>query len=283
MNIKRFFIAAGILFIAFFLFLFTLFLTFPNSLIEEWVENKLNEKTGLVFLIEGFKKVFPPGFEVKKLVVLQAGDENLLFYIDNIYGRLIPSSLFSGNIKININGSIGDGDIKEEIILKIGSTTLNTVVENIGLKYIPLLNSIGFYNGIINGYSHATFSQGKCLSGFVKAEGKGIDAGRVKVQGMSMPVEMIEKAGIVTKIEDCKLNLNGLWAEGKEFSARLQGIVNVSSPFKNSPIDLTLEITPRQPLIENEPLLLLIKSYRKSLTFYSIPLKGTIENPVFIQ
>ena len=98
-----------------------------------------------------------------------------------------------------------------------------------------------------------------------------------------MPFEVIEKMGVTAKMEECKLKLNGLWVEGKELSARLQGIVNVSSPFKNSPIDLTLEITPKPQLIKNDTILFLIKDYRKSINYYSIPMKGTIGNPVFIQ
>lgn len=279
--------AVGILFIAVLLFLITFFFAFPNSLIKTWLESELNERTGLVFSIEGFQKVFPLSFEMKKVKVIYAGDENPLFYINNIHVRFLPYSLFLGSIGINVYGDVGDGHISEDVMIKIGGITLNTVAENIGLKDIPYLNSIGFYSGVVNGHGQATISQGisqgKCIGGFIKADGKDIDISRLRIQGLIMPFEVIEKMGITTKMEECKLKLNGLWVEGKEFYARLQGIVNVSSPFKNSLIDLTLEITPKAQLIKSDTILFLIKDYRKSLNFYSIPIKGTIGNPVFIQ
>lgn len=289
--LKRLFIAAGFLFIAVLLFLITFFFVFPNSLIESWLESELNERTGLVFSIEGFQKVFPLGFEMKKVKVIYAGDENPIFYINNMRVRFLPYSLFLGNIRINVYGDVGDGHISEDVIIKIGGITLNTAAENVGLKDIPYLNSIGFYSGVVNGHGQATISngisqgisQGKCIGGFIKADGKDIDISRLRIQGLIMPFEVIENMGVTAKMEECKLKLNGLWLEGKEFSARLQGIINVSSPFKSSPIDLTLEITPKPQLIKNDTLLFLIKNYRKSINFYSIPLKGTIGNPVFIQ
>ena len=283
MNIKRLFIAAGILFIAVLFFLITFFFAFPNSLIESWLESELNERTGLVFSIEGFQKKIPLSFEMKKVKVIYAGDENPIFYINNIHVRLLPSSLFLGNIRINVYGDVGDGHISEDVIIKIGGITLNTVAENIGLKDIPYLNSIGLYSGVVNGHGQTFISQGKCIGGFIKADGKDIDISRLRIQGVIMPFEVIEKMGVTAKMEECKLKLNGLWVEGKELSARLQGIVNVSSPFKNSPIDLTLEITPKPQLIKNDTILFLIKDYRKSINYYSIPMKGTIGNPVFIQ
>lgn len=285
--LKRLFIAVGILSIAVLLFLVTFFFTFPNSLIESWLESELNKRTGLVFSIEGFQKVFPLSFEMRKMKVIYKGDENPLFYINNMRVRFLPYSLFLGNIRINVYGDVGDGHISEDVIIKIGSITLNTVAKNIGLKDIPYLNSIGLYGGVVNGHGQATISngifQGKCIGGFIKADGKDIDISRLRIQGLIIPFELIEKMGVTAKMEESKLKLNGLWVEGKEISARLQGIVNVSSPFKNSPIDLTLEITPKPLLIKNTPILFLIKDYRKSINFYSIPLKGTIGNPVFIQ
>src|SRR3989338_11041620 len=95
--LKRLFIAAGILFIAALLFLITFFFAFPNTLIESWLERELNERTGLVFLIEGFQKIFPLGFEMKKVEVIYAGDENPLFYINNMRVRFLPYSLFLRN------------------------------------------------------------------------------------------------------------------------------------------------------------------------------------------
>ena len=291
MNIKRLFIAAGILFIAVLFFLITFFFAFPNSLIESWLESELNERTGLVFSIEGFQKKIPLSFEMKKVKVIYRGDELPLFYINNMHVRFLPSSIFLGNIRINVYGDVGDGHISEDVIIKIGGITLNMVAKNIGLKDIPYLNSVGLYGGVVNGHGQATISngisqgisQGKCIGGFIKADGKDIDISRLRIQGVIMPFEVIEKMGVTAKMEECKLKLNGLWVEGKELSARLQGIVNVSSPFKNSPIDLTLEITPKAQLIKNDTILFLIKDYRKSINYYSIPMKGTIGNPVFIQ
>src|SRR3989338_7053728 len=111
--LKRLFIAAGILFIAVLFFLITFFFAFPNSLIESWLESELNERTGLVFSIEGFQKKIPLSFEMKKVKVIYAGDENPIFYINNIHVRLLPSSLFLGNIRINVYGDVGDGHISE--------------------------------------------------------------------------------------------------------------------------------------------------------------------------
>src|SRR3989338_6580704 len=190
MNIKRLFIAAGILFIAVLFFLITFFFAFPNTLIESWLERELNERTGLVFLIEGFQKVFPLSFEMKKVKVIYRGDELPLFYINNIHVRLLPSSLFLGNIRINVYGDVGDGHISEDVIIKIGGITLNTVAENIGLKDISYLNSIGLYSGVVNGHGQTFISQGKCIGGFIKADGKDIDISRLRIQGLIMPFEV---------------------------------------------------------------------------------------------
>ncbi len=280
MNIKRLFIAAGILSIAVLFFLITFFFVFPNSLIESWLENELNERTGLVFSIEGFQKVFPLSFEMKKMEVVQAGVELPLFYINNIHVRFLPSSIFLGNIRINVYGDVGDGHISEDVMIKANGITLNTVAENVGLKDIPYLNSVGLYSGVVNGYGQTTISQGKCIGGFIKANGKDIDISRLRIQGVIMPFEVIEKMGVTAKMEECKLKIDGLWLEEKEFSARLQGVINIVNPIQNSPMELTLEITPKASIIEKEALLLLIKNYRKSINFYSIPMKGTIGNPV---
>jgi type II secretion system protein N len=281
--LKRLFIATGIFFIAVFLFLIASFFVFPNSLIESWLENELNKRTGFVFSIEGFQKSFPLSLEVKRLNIAYSGDKSPLFYINNINGRFLPSSLLSGNIRFILYGDIGDGHISEEVIIRTNGVTLNTVIKNAGLKDIPYFNSIGLYNGIVNGKGETTILNGRCIGGFIKAEGGDIDISRLKVQGLILPIDFVERFGITTKMEDCKIKINGLWLEGEGVSARLQGLLDISTPFVNSPIDLTLEITPKASILEKEPLLLLIKNYRRSLNYYSIPIKGTIGNPIFVR
>ncbi len=292
---KRFFIITGILVSAILLFLFTFLIILPSSLIESWLEDGLKEKTGLTFVAEGFQKSPPFGFYMERVIIspintpdksirgqafgdgFQDRIKNPLFTFDKVQCRLSPSSIFSGGIKIFINGSAGDGRLEGAVFFKMDDTLLDIKASNI---YLPYLDSIGLNKIVFNGQAHTVFSENGCPSGIIKAEGKDAKAVKINIMGFDVPFGEIKQTGMAIEMSECKILLEGLWIEGEGLSARLQGEISLDATIKNSPINMTLDIIPGRLFRENGLILAIIAGYRKSANNYSIPIKGTLGAPV---
>lgn len=295
MKIKRLFIITSLLITSIFLFFLSFLIILPADLIITLVKEGLEEKTGLTFLIDDFQKAYPFGFRIKKLSILPSEKEAPILSIDTVSGKIDPFSPFLGKIRISVSGGVEEGEIQGEIILKIQSAVLDFKAKDISIPYLKTMKVDG---GLFSGQWYTAFSEDRCPAGYIRIKGKNADATGINIMGISLG--MIGQAGIdvdlsgteqaadsVTRHElygsACKFKLKGLWADGNPLLVKTYGEVYVKKPFKDSSLNLALEITPRVQFLKNNFLLELIRNYRKSANYYLINIRGTVGDPVLAQ
>lgn len=295
MKIKRLLIITSLLITSVFLFFLSFLIILPADLIIVLVKERLEEKTGLVFLIDDFQKAYPFGFRIKKLSILPSEKEDPILNIDTVRGRIDPFSPFLGKIRIFISGGVENGEMQGEIVLKIQSAVLDFKVKDIS---IPYLTSMKVDGGLFSGQWYTAFSEERCPVGYIRIKGKNVDATRINIMGISLG--MIGQAGIDIDLSDtgqapdavtrtelygsaCKFKLKGLWADGIPLLVKTYGEISAEKPFKDSSLNLTLEITPRMQFLKNNIFLELIRNYRKSANYYLINIRGTVGAPLLTQ
>jgi type II secretion system protein N len=280
---KRVFKVIAVIILSVFLFLITFLAVFPVNMLKTWLIDGIEKKTGIILSIEDFQKGFPFYVEAKNINIISDEGGGTVFYIDRLKVRLDILSLIYGKVRVFVDGSAKDGKIDGEAVFKIKNTALDIKTENMS---IPYLTRMGIDGGVFDGRWQIVFNKDGCPAGTISLEGRDIAAKRISI--MDAPFGAIERTRINMELlgdpashpPGCKLKVRELWIDGKDVSAVAQGEISLVSPFKNSRIDIALEIIPRVSLIENKFILNLIKNYRKSANYYLINIKGTVEAPV---
>ncbi len=279
---KPYVIAAVLVIPALFLLCVAAFHLVPDELIEGRLKEAAGE-AGVAFTRKSFGKAFPFGIELRAVEVYGNGGTRLVL-LDRVRARINPLSLFAGRLTAYIDGDAGDGGFTGYAILRpSGVGSLAMEARGVDLRYLPVLSRSSVkINGLIDARVSLSKVGSGCPEGTVSIKGYRIESSEVKVMGYPLPLGPIESAGGQVELKGCKALIDGLWIEGKDLSARLRGEITViRTPLAQSPVELTLEITPRGGLVNKEFMLSLLSGYRKSANFYSIPVKGTIGDPVF--
>lgn len=278
-------ITAVLIIPALFLLCVAVFYLVPDELIEGRLKEAATGKAGVTLAWKSFNKAFPFGVELRAVEVSGNGGTRLVL-LDRVRARVNPLSLFAGRLTVHIDGSAGDGWFTGYAVLRrSGGGSLTIEARGVDFRYLPVLTRSSVkINGLIDARASLNRIGAGCLEGTIGINGYRIESSEVKVMGYPLPLGSIESAGGQVELKGCKALIEGLWIEGKDLSARLSGEVTaVKTPLAQSPVELTLEITPRGGLAGKEFMLSLLGAYRKSANFYSIPVRGTIGAPVFVR
>lgn len=275
------------------LFFVALILTIPKDFIQNVVKDNLQKSTGLILTEEGSKRLFPFGIKMQHVSIFHDKFEKPILILDNLQMKLDIASLFMGGIKIMIDGNREGDYLKGDVLLERKYTNVNLLAEAIKTETIPYIDSFNIgKTAEFNGTIKIAFQEKGCPSGSIDMEGKDIDAQGFKISGFPIPLGEGIKAAFSANLNDCKINIKGLWFEGKDLSANIYGDIFLTIPYSKSPIAIALEIMPRSLSQDSPPqtdngkdigisnLLPIIMNYRKSSNYYMIKIKGTIEKPI---
>jgi len=265
------------------IFSISLFLLFPSDLLETMIEGRFQEKADLSLSIDTLQKSLPFGFKAKRVGLSEKGETKEVFYLEDARVKLYIPSLLIGRVRIFLDGAMGGGDVHGEVLAVRSETWLDVEAVEVGLDAIPYLAPIGLKGGSINARSRISLKQKSCPSGFLEIDGRDIDLKQVRFMGMALPIGTIKKAGGELDFIDskgCKVIIKGLWTDGDTLSTRIEGEVSIGNPIGKSRLNLTVEITLRGELKENATFQALLRPYRRSANFYSMPIKGSIRRPI---
>lgn len=256
-------------------FSLTSFYLIPLTFFEDRLKETLKERSGLIFRSESLERVFPFGLEAKGVDIGEADGGRLLLHLDRVRIRAILSALVIGKMKAGIDGGSADGSFEGEAALS-GGGAFAVKGKGIDFSSVPALNTAGVsMKGTFDADLYVFMKDG-CPEGFLELKGARIDEGSVRFRGYPLPLGKVDGVGLSADFSRCAGKLNGFWLNGEDASVSLKGDISIKRPLSSSPVDLTLELTPKAGLLEKEFLLLLLKDYKKSANFYSIPVKGTI-------
>ncbi|MBI1911376.1 MAG: type II secretion system protein GspN [Deltaproteobacteria bacterium] len=273
----------GILAAGFAMFSITAFYAIPAHFIEGWIKEKLKERFGITVADEKFERVFPFGLSVSKVEFFNGSGKPFL-YLDELNVKFKPLSIFTGNLKVGISAVAGGGELNGDFSIRPGGVALNLKGRQIGFNNFPILEYSGIkIDGAFNNDLSIEAKNGGCPTGYLDVKAEVLRGGEIRFMGYPLPVGDLQKAGAAVELGNCEAKVEGVWLEGSDLSARLQGEVTLTAPFSASPIDLSLELIPKENLIGKEFILSFINAYKRSANFYSVPVKGTIGNPAMVK
>ena len=120
----------------------------------------------------------------------------------------------------------------------------------------------------------------RCPTGVLTARGVESTTHGVTIMGFPSPLGDIDDVGLKTSLKDCTAQIETLWLESRNLTARLKGRIALAAPLRRSRIEMLLEVIPKEELLENRLLTALMMRYRKSANYYSVPIRGTLERPL---
>lgn len=278
---RKFLIAAGVIIAGFVLAYITAFFLFPVDIIEERISMAASSRAGVTFRSDSMRKVFPFGIEAEGVVVGADRNPSMAVYLKRLGATFSPLALFSGKLKVKLYGASGEGVFKGYTALGFGSVKAGINARGLGLGELTSLSGSGLIvSGDLDGDVSLTIPHGGCPEGKISARGKGFEEENISYMGFAIPLGRVEDAGAEVELGGCKASIKGLWVDGEGLSARITGIVNISTPIEGSPLDLTLELIPKGRFIDESENFFFLKPYQKSTNFYSATIKGTLSRPV---
>ncbi len=271
--LRRLLFVSVVLFTGALLFCATLVLVLPLEPFEGLLREEFSKRTGLVLTGGNLKKTFPLGIEATDMVISMRGKTGAELFFKRLSAGLSPLSIFTGRPRINIDGEMNQGRVDGALILGIGSQRLELELNGVGIAQFRLPRAITFTGDALFSGRIFLFRQGGgCPSGVINLSGHKLDIKRVAVMGIGIPFGRLVDAGLRADIKDCSGLIQGLWAEGEDLSVRLRGTVSYA---KRPPqMDLTLDVVAKKGGAGMGPFFSLIRPYKRSANYYSIPIKG---------
>jgi len=259
----------------------TIFFIIPANLIEAWIVNGVRNESGIMLEGETFQRALPFGFAFTNLSIRQVESGEEIFAFDRLAVKLHPTALVTGKIKMEMSGVTEGGDIVGEALLGRRGITAHIDGRNITLHTLtgqPLQGEItvGSFKADL---SLANIYKG-CPTGSVTARGLSTTTQGVTIMGFPSPLGDIDDVGLKTSLKDCTAHIETVWLESRNLTARLKGTIALASPLPRSRINMLLEVIPKKELLKNSLLTALMRRYRKSANYYSIPVRGTLERPL---
>lgn len=266
--VKKLAIVSGLFITGLFLTVLTVFHLMPLQIIEGLIKDTLKERSGLQFSATELERSFPFGITMKGFELSDTAGRPLA-RLDGLKASLT-------GFKVSFSGRAGDGTVEGVLSPGLSGPGLTLELKGIGFDHLPALADSGMgLSGAFDSSVVIDMIDG-CPSGFVRIEGVDMDGGELKFRGIPLPIGAIDEAGASIEFRDCKALVHGVWIDGTDLSAKLQGEITIARPASSSAVDLTLELIPRGSLLEKEYMLSVISSYRKSANYYSIPIRGTL-------
>lgn len=256
------------------IFSLTLFHLIPAHLYETWINRTIESRTGLSLKADSFATAFPFAFDMAGLRVSDRQGKEVVT-MDRLRAGLNPLGLLSG-LRVDLEGTAGGGEVKGRALAGLFGSSVELEASGVGFGAIGALKTAGIR---VDGAFDATLSVKMvkgCPKGSLRAHGVNLGGAEVSFRGLPLPIGGVDEAGMAAEFSDCRVRLDGLWLESDDLSARIKGVVTLSTPFEASPVDMTLELVPGERLLGKEYLLSFVSAYRKSANYFSIPVKGTV-------
>ncbi|MBI5682339.1 MAG: type II secretion system protein GspN [Deltaproteobacteria bacterium] len=253
-------------------------LTIPAEFISDETRNWLKRYNGIIITENGVKKIFPFGIEIKHAVVSYSGEDKHFLALDTLKARLSIIYLLTGRIRVLVEGNKEDGTIKGYILSRVSNTTINLTAENMDI-YIHSTTE-GNFSGRLN----IDFKDGRCPEGNIDIEGKDIVMRWLHTSGISIPLGKGIKGNLHAKSNGCRIDIKVLHLENENITVNAHGNISLKNPYLKSYVDVDIEVIPSLKSIKDGNYILsLISNYRKSSNYYSMKVKGILENPILYQ
>lgn len=254
----------------------------PIEIIEARLKEEAENRAGLTVTEQSLKRTYPAGIEAKGVDIALKGKEPFI-HIDNLVAWPDYFALLSGKVRFSYAGAIDKGIVKGHAGFGLlGGSQIRVDADGVPVGAVPALNRFvtglsGFFAGTAEVSTHG---EGSCPSGFVEFRGDGLKGGEVRFRGMPFSVGSIADAGLDAKFSECRMDIKGLWLDGSDLSARIEGKIMVEKPLNKSPLDLTLELVPKKPFFKGEgDVLAILRQFQGSANYFKVPIRGTLGSP----
>lgn len=258
----------------------TAFYIFPLSIAEGRLKDSLRGEGALVSW-QSMGRTFPFGLKASGVEVVDISSGRPVIRLEEARVRVALLSLLSGRLKFPIKVRVGGGVISGEARVDSTAASLDLASSGIDAGSMLALQSIGVgTNGSVGGTLSLRLPYAGCATGTVRLRSGRIDGRSLRFMGLPLALGNIEQAGLNAEFKSCKVVVEGLWLDGDELSAKLAGEMLPRNPLGASPLNMTLEVTPKGDLSKKHWVFSLISQYRKSSNYYFMTIRGTVARPV---
>lgn len=269
-----------------FLFVVLVSLFVPDDVVEGALRRSLEENASVTFSAGEFKMSFPFTIAASRVLVFplkgahpQPGDGGAV-YFETMNARLRPLSLLWGEVRVDLRGGVGNGLIESSAAFGRNSINVDVMLSGTDASAFPFHGAAGVnLSGAVSGRAYLVFrDKGGCPDGTVSLKGSDVAVEGPALAWVALLFKERVDVSLSAQTMDCAIKLNGLWVEGREFSARLHGDLKLAEGARASAVSLTVELFPKQEAVGGAHLMLL-ERYRKSANYYSMQVKGTVDAP----
>lgn len=278
--ISRVVLAVALFAVAVALLASTAFYIFPLSIAEGRLRESFRKEGALVSW-QSMGRTFPFGLKASGVEVVDISSGRPVLRLEEARVRLALLSLLSGRLKFPINVRVGDGVVSGEARVDSDAASLDLASSGIDAGSMLVLQSMGVGTKCsVGGTLSLRLPYKGCPTGTVRLRSGRIDSRSLRFMGLPLALGNIEQAGLNAELKSCKVVVEGLWLDGDELSAKLAGEMLPRNPIGASPLNMTLEVTPKGDFSEKHWLFSLLSQYRKSSNYYFMTIRGTVTRPV---
>jgi len=276
MNRRLVYLVCGIP-LGIFCFLYMTLLFVPNDAIKGLLV-RLADSRGYTLEVTGLRKSLLLGVKATE-VELSSAKGPLLRLRDTRVGlEVLPLTL--GKLRVSVDGMIGTGSVEGEV--GIGKTSgWELHLKGVRLEEIPFFANVA--GARIKGdlQVNGALASGKAgKTGDVQLQVRGAELASLKIGEMPLPDANYKEIRGALRIEGGRALLKSFTLEGDDVYMRLKGDVALSEPIGNSPLNLTLEMMPKQAFLDRQKFVfLLLMKYQTSPGAFSMPIHGSLAHP----
>ncbi|MBI4690148.1 MAG: type II secretion system protein GspN [Nitrospirae bacterium] len=252
-----FFIAAALLIVGIWM------IAVPEEKIKEFIEGGIS-KSDLHTEVNGLKKGLFYNLNIGSLTLKGKGGDLLL--IKDIKGKINPLYFFLLRLESSFNGKIQNGIISGRFGGGKNKRLVHIGINNVDIKDIPLFERIGFKG---TGTLQAKFKM-EDNRGNVKFDIGSANLETFTLSGISLPMNMFDRAKGMISINNNTVNIDSFSLEGTGIYGRIKGKI------KDGIADLSLEIMPDASAGEKIPVLAFLERYKVYPGYYFIPIKTNL-------
>jgi len=260
------------------------FFVIPAQLVETWIIEGVRKKSGITLVNGGFQRLFPFGVAFSNVTLHRSKGDAPLFTFDTFEGHLHPLNLFAGQVKITVGGNAGAGSVTGEAHITRKGMVAHLSGNRVEV-HAPSTQIVRGHATLASFVADTTLIFGKkekCPTGSLSARVDEITTRDFTIMGFPPPLNSVTEVVLNGTVTDCHVMIDNTWLESRLLSARLKGRITLQAPLMKSRIDATLDLTPREELLQDKFLSALLGRYRKSANFYSLPVGGTLGAPLIL-
>jgi type II secretion system protein N len=277
MKRRALYIACGIPAALLVFLLLTLLFT-PNDALKGLLV-RVADNAGYTLECTGFHKSFPVGVRAESIELSNDKGALLKLRAAHVHLELLP--LFTGKLRLSYDGRIGaGGNLEGEIYLgKSPGWTLQC--RSVRLEDIPFFSTVA--EAKVRGdlrVNGRMITRNGVGDGDMQMEVKGAEFTGVKVGVMPLPDASYRQVQGALRIGNGRAELKSFTLDGDGIYVRLKGDTTLATPVGNSPLNVTMEMMPKQSFLDRQKFVfLLLMRYQTSPGAFSIPIHGTLAHP----